>query len=181
MPIAISAAFWPTTPPPMTITLPAATPGHAAEQQAAAAERLLEHERAGLRRDLARDLAHRRQQRQAPARVLDGLVGDAGRAGLDQPARQLGVGREVQVGEEHVARLAAARPRGLRLLDLDDHVGLGEDASASGTIVRALRDVVVVGDRRPSPAPRLHEHLVAVVGQLAHARRGSARRGTRRS
>ena len=52
----------------MTMTLPAATPGHAAEQQAAAAERLLEHERAGLRGDLARDLAHRRQQRQPPAR-----------------------------------------------------------------------------------------------------------------
>ena len=40
--------------------------GHAAEQQPAAAERLLQHERAGLRGDLARDLAHRRQQRQPP-------------------------------------------------------------------------------------------------------------------
>ena len=27
MPTAMSAAFWPTTPPPMTMTLPAATPG----------------------------------------------------------------------------------------------------------------------------------------------------------
>ena len=42
---------------------------HAAEQQPAAAERLLEHERARLGGDLARDLAHRRQQRQPAARV----------------------------------------------------------------------------------------------------------------
>ena len=41
---------------------------NAAEQDAAAAERLLEHERAGLRGDLAGDLAHRREQRQAARR-----------------------------------------------------------------------------------------------------------------
>ena len=55
-------------------------PGDAAEQDAPAAERLLEEEGAGLGGDLARDLAHRREQRQAALRVLDGLVGDAGRA-----------------------------------------------------------------------------------------------------
>ena len=43
-------------------------PGDAAEQEPAPAERALEHERAGLGRDLARDLAHRREQRQAAAR-----------------------------------------------------------------------------------------------------------------
>ena len=38
--------------------------GHAAEQQPAAAERLLEEVGAGLRREPARDLRHRREQRQ---------------------------------------------------------------------------------------------------------------------
>ena len=66
MPIAMKAAFMPTTPPPMTITFAGRHAGHAAEQDPAAAERLLEHERARLRGDLARDLAHRRQQRQPP-------------------------------------------------------------------------------------------------------------------
>ena len=101
----------PTTPPPMTITLRRRHARHAAEQDPAAAERLLEHERARLRGDLARDLAHRREQRQPAARVLDRLVGDARRARVDQPLRQLGVGREVQVGEQRVARL---EPRDLR-------------------------------------------------------------------
>ena len=54
----------------------------AAEQDPAAAERALEHERAGLGRDLAGDLRHRRQQRQPAVAVLDGLVGDAGRAAI---------------------------------------------------------------------------------------------------
>ena len=173
MPIAISAAFWPTTPPPMTMTLPAATPGHAAQQQPAAAERLLEHEGARLRGDLARHLAHRRQQRQPPAGVLDRLVGDARRARRDQAPRQLGVGRQVQVGEERVARLQPRDLLGLGLLDLDDQVGLAEDRVGVGQDLRALRDVVA---RRliaePSPAPGLHDDLVAAVGELAHARRG---------
>ena len=82
MPIAMKAAFMPTTPPPITITFAAAHAGHAAEQDAAAAQRLLEHERARLGRDLARDLAHRGEQRQPPVRVLDRLVGDAGGARL---------------------------------------------------------------------------------------------------
>jgi hypothetical protein len=43
----------------MTMMRPAA----ATEQDAAAAYRLLEHKGARLRRDLGRDLAHRRQQR----------------------------------------------------------------------------------------------------------------------
>jgi hypothetical protein len=77
MPMAISAAARPTTPPPITTTLPAATPGDAAEQQAPAAERLLQDERAGLRGDLSRDLAHRGQQREPAVAVHDGLVGDA--------------------------------------------------------------------------------------------------------
>ena len=100
----------PTTPPPMIITVAAAHAGHAAEQDAAAADRLLEHEGPGLRGDLAGDLAHRRQQRQPAVRVLDGLVGDAGRARVAQARASSGVRREVQVGEEHLARRAAARP-----------------------------------------------------------------------
>src|SRR5262249_25257276 len=39
-------------------------PRHAAQQQAAAAERFLEEVRAGLRREPSRDFAHWREQRQ---------------------------------------------------------------------------------------------------------------------
>ena len=68
MPIAMKAAFMPTTPPPITMHVRRRHTGHAAEQDAAAAERLLEHERAGLRGDLAGHLRHRREQRQPAVR-----------------------------------------------------------------------------------------------------------------
>ena len=172
MPTAMNAAFRPTTPPPMIMTVAGATPGTPPSRMPAAAERLLEHERARLGRDLARHLAHRREQRQPAALVLDRLVRDAGRAGLDQRARQLGVGRQVQVREE---RVLGPQPRdllGQRLLDLDDHLGLGETASASGDDPRALRLVVGVADGAALAGAGLDEDLVADVGQVAHARGG---------
>ena len=72
----------------------------AAEQQTAPAERLLEEVRAGLRREAAGDLAHRREQRQPPVVGLDRLVGDGRDAALDERARQRLVGGDVQVREE---------------------------------------------------------------------------------
>ena len=80
---------------------------HATEQDAAAAEWLLEDERSGLGGDLARNLGHRREQRQPAARVLDGLIGDARRPRLDQPLGQGGFRGQVEVREQRVARLEA--------------------------------------------------------------------------
>ena len=141
----------------------------AAEQDAAAAEGLLEHEGSGLRRDLARDLGHRRQQRQAAVAVLDRLIGDAGRAGLGQPVGELDVGGEVQVGEEQVARLEHRDLDRLRLLDLDDHLGLSEHGRRVRQDRRALLDVGLVGDRRTQARALLNEHVVPGVDELAHA------------
>src|ERR1700742_1650592 len=70
IPIAMKAAFMPTTPPPITITLAAA------DQHPPPPLRLLQHVGARLGGDLPRHLAHRRQQRQPAGRVLDRLVGD---------------------------------------------------------------------------------------------------------
>ena len=136
IPIAMKAAFMPTAPPPITITLRGGDPGHAAEQHAAAAERLLEVEGAGLGRELAGDLAHRRQQRQPALLVLDGLVGDAGRARTSRSAsRQLGVRGEVEIGEERSGPGAASPTSGvcgsltLRIISASP-----KTASASGRI-----------------------------------------------
>ena len=112
-PTAISMAFSPTTPPPMTTTSPEWTPGHAAQQDAGAALRALERMGAGLDRHASGHLRHRGQQREPAALVGDGLVGDAGRAAGDEVAGLVGVGREVEVGEQHLARVAggpAPRP-----------------------------------------------------------------------
>ena len=116
--------------------------GHAAEQQPAPAERLLEEVRAGLRREPARDLRHRREQRQRAVRQLDGLVGDGRDARVDERPRERLVGRDVQVREE---RQPFAQPRVLgrdRLLDLQQQVGRlphlvdAGDARADALVVR---------------------------------------------
>ena len=52
--------------------------GNAAEEDPAAAVGLLERPGTHLRREAARDLAHRRQQRQTAVVGLDRLVGDPG-------------------------------------------------------------------------------------------------------
>ena len=100
MPSAISAALVPDTPAPRTSTSAGGTPGHAADQDAAPAIGLLEAVGADLRRHAAGDLRHRRQQRQRAVRARHRLVRDRRDAGRDQVLRLLGVGREMQIGEQ---------------------------------------------------------------------------------
>ena len=71
------------------------------EENAAAAERLLEEVRRGLRREPSRDLAHRGEQRQAAVLGLDRLVRDRGDSAVRERARQRLVGGDVEVREEH--------------------------------------------------------------------------------
>jgi hypothetical protein len=97
-------------------------PGHAAEQQPTAAERLLEEVRAGLRRKPACDLAHRCEQRQCAGIRLHRLVRDGRDATLEEGARQRLVGGDVKVGEEDEALAEPAVLRLDRLLHLEEQV-----------------------------------------------------------
>ena len=106
-----------------------------------------------------------------PARVLDGLIRDARRARGHQPARQLGLGGEVQVGEQ---RLPLAQQRDLLrlgLLDLQHQLGLARTPPrASGTMrapcARNCSSLIAL----PSPAPACTSTSCPRVAQLAHAR-----------
>ena len=140
----------------------------AAEQDAPAAVRLLERPGAHLRREPARDLAHRREQRQMARRRLDRLVRDAGDARVDERARQGLVRGDVQVREQ---RQVFAEPAVLlrdRLLHLEQelcrapHLVDGRDA-------RADRDVGVVGEARPDAGVLLDGDLVAALNELERA------------
>jgi hypothetical protein len=104
--------------------------GDAAEQDTHAAMRLLEAIGAGLDRQAARDFRHRRQQGQTAARLGDRFIGDADRATLDQIGTLRRIGSEVQVGVENLPLAQHRALAGLRLLDLDDHLGAGEDLPA---------------------------------------------------
>ena len=118
--------------------------GHAAEQHAAPALLHLQAMRAGLDRHAAGDLAHGRQQRQAAARARHRLVGDGRDARGHQGLGLLGVGGEVQVGEERLALAQHGAFGGLRLLHLDDQVGGGEHLGGRGQHLGAGALVVLV-------------------------------------
>ena len=103
IPRAILAASVPETPPPMMRTLRRGRAGDAAEEDARPARRALQVVGGGLHGHPARDLAHRREQRQLAVGGLHGLVRDRVDAPLEQELGEPAVGGEVQVGEQLLA------------------------------------------------------------------------------
>ena len=143
---------------------------HAAEQQAAAAERLLEEVRARLRGQPARHLRHRREQRQRPP-DLDRLVRDRGDPARDQRARQRLVGRDVQVREEDQA---LAQPRGTRTRSAPSPSARApsvSQTSSTDTIRAPTRSYASSGNAEPTPAPVSIDDLVPGADQLERAGR----------
>src|SRR4051795_13764198 len=179
MPRAMMAALTPTTPPPMIATLPARTPGtppssrprppsgfssmNAPAWVAILPATSLIGASSGSRPRAPSTLSYAAPAPPASPRprasVLGRRVGAAGRPRLAQPGRELGVRREVQVGEQRVARLEHRDLGRLRLLDLDDHVRVGEDGGGVGEDARSLLDVVGVGDRRSLAGAGLDDDL----------------------
>src|SRR5579883_1210851 len=145
--------------------------GDAAQEDTEAALLLFETMRADLDRHAAGDLAHRRQERQPTARIGDRLVSDAGGARAKQPFGLAPIGGEMEIGEEHLARPEAGDLGRLRLLDLDDHVGAGEDlfGGPGDTGACPLIGGIVEADARPRAG--LDDDPVPVMDELAHASR----------
>ena len=150
---------------------------HAAEQDPAAAVRLLERPGAHLRREPARDLAHRREQRQPAVGGLDRLVGDRGDPRVDERARQRLVRGDVEVREE---RQPLAEPRVLgrdRLLHLEQELGRGPDL-LDRREPRPDRRVRLVGERPTRSRAASRRRPRGRAGRARARRRASARRGT---
>ncbi len=164
----------PTTPPPRIDDLRGIHAGHAAQQHAEPAVRLLEVVRAGLHGHPARDLRHRRQQRQSPRGRRHGLVGDADGAARDEILRLVRIGREMQVGEQDLPVAQHLALDRLRLLHLDDHVGGGEHLGRGSGDFRARLAVRVVVHSDALTGVVLDDHLVAVRHRFAHAARHEA-------
>ena len=136
--------------------------GHAAEEDAAAAVVLLEMSGAGLDGQLAGDLAHREEQRVSAARQLHRLEGDTADVGLEHALREiLRIGRgQMQIRVQDLARLEQRPLLRKRLLDLVDHVCLGEHVFDVGEL-GAGRLVLFVAEARTDTCAGLDDHLVA--------------------
>ena len=146
----------------------------AAHQHPTATAGLEQRGRAHLGSETAGDLAHGVQQRQGAVGALHRLVRDGGRPRINQCLRQLRLGGQVQIGEQHLVGAQAAVLLGDRLLDLDDHLGLAPDLVSGLHDAGALGGVLLVGDRRAHAGSGLHEHLVAAAGEFPDADGGHA-------
>lgn len=126
----------------------------------------------GLSPDLGRQatghLRHRCEQRQGMVGQLNGLVGKTGHLPLQQCLRTVAPGRQVKVGEQHLARPHAVELLLNGLLDLQDQLGTCPHVVRGGQHLGASRQEVLIGDRRAQPRARLDEHLVTVPDQLLH-------------
>ena len=87
--------------------------------------------------------------------------------------------REVEVGEEELAVLEPLEVGLDRLLDLHDHVGRVVDRVGVGKDLRAGGVVLLVGEAAAVAGALLHEHFVAVGGEVARAGRASCPRDIR--
>jgi hypothetical protein len=154
--------------------MPGLHAGHAAEQQAAPAVGFLKVGGAGLHRHAPGHFAHRRQQGQTAARAGDGLVGDADGTGLDQRLRLLGVRRQVQVGVEDLPGAQHRALHGLRFLDFHDHLGARKDLGGCGHHLGTGGHVLRIGQVDRGTCIVLHQHLMAMGRELAHAGRRQA-------
>ena len=143
---------------------------HPAEQHAASTVGLLQTARPHLHGHPPRHLAHRREKRKRPVRSGHRLVGDGAGARVAERTRLGGVGREMEIGEQHLAGPQHRALLGLRLLHLDDQVGLREDRSRPVGDPRAGALVVRVRESDSGTGLGLDEHLVARCHQLPNSR-----------
>ncbi len=148
--------------------------GNAAHEHAAPAERLLQVLSAHDGCHAPGDLGHRRQERERAIGELDGLVRDANGLRAHQPHGLLVVRGEMQVGVEDLPRPEHLYLDRLRLLDLDDHLGLGEDVRRGVDELGPDPLVLGIGERRTDTGALLDKDGVAVVYELASRTRREA-------
>ena len=85
--------------------------------------------------------------------------------------RELGLGRQVQVGEQGLPGAQHVDLARLGLLDLQHELGFPEHRAGVGHDPRALGGELRVVHRATLAGAGLHQHLVTARAQLAHARR----------
>src|SRR5213594_4210748 len=170
-PTAVLAALSPAVPGPEDHDVARRDARHARQEDTAAAVRPAEIEGPLLDGEAARNLAHRREQWEAPVGALDRLVRDRDGARVAERAGQLGRRRQVEVREEDLAGPEALAFRGQRLLHLEHQLGALPDVVHRDQL-GTDRGVLVVADPAPRAGAALDQHPVRRLGQGTRAGRG---------
>ena len=112
------------------------------------------------------DFAHRRQQRQAAVFQLHGFVGNGSGAGLQQGLSHLGIGGQVQVGEQHHVVPQEAEFLALRLLHL--HHQMGAPGVLTAHQLGSGCGEGLIADAGSRPGPGLDPHLQPLADQFPY-------------
>ena len=148
--------------------------GYTTQEHAVAALRLFEVMGPRLNRHPSRHFAHRCEQGQSPFRAGNGLVGNGSSARSQQQFGLLGVGCEMQVSEQQLSRTQHVTLIGLRLLDLNHHVGACKNLLGTGNDMGARRLVIGITETNARAPVVLHPYLMAMTDQLTDPGRGHA-------
>src|SRR5262249_45600039 len=97
-------------------------PWSAAQKDAAASRACLQTPGPRLNCQPARNLAHRRKQRQTPVFQLDGFVAKRADATCQQGSREPFLRRQMKISEQNLAWLQMLEFGRLRLFDLQNHI-----------------------------------------------------------
>ena len=173
-PTAIWVALAPTTPPPMTTTFAGSTPGTPPSRMPRPPCSRSRQWAPAWIGHAPGDLGHGGEQGQSAAGRRHGLVGDADGAAGDQVLGLLGVGGQVQVGEQDLPLAQAFALLGLGFLDLDDHLGALEDLGGIvGDLGTGAAVFVLVGADTGARA-LFDDHVMAVGDHFVHTVGGQA-------
>ena len=104
--------------------------GHAAQQNTAPPIGFLQGPSAHLRGQPAGHLGHRCKQRQSAARIGYGFKGNGSTAAGQKIMGLIGIGGQMQIGEQKLPFAQHFALSGLRLFDFDDHFTLGKNLSS---------------------------------------------------
>ncbi len=127
--------------------------------------------RADLNGHAARNFAHRGETGQASVWELNRLVGDSDHAVVHKSLRELRLRSEVKVRDQDLASLEERVLLRQRLLHLDDHIRLLEDAPMVIKDFSACFTVLLVSDSAPKACARLDQDPVAALCKLFDAGR----------
>jgi hypothetical protein len=127
-----------------------------------------------MRRHASGNFGHRRQQRQGAIGSGHGLIGDRGDAGRQQIFSLCAVGRQVQIGEQHLAAMQFLALDGERLFDLYDQFGAAENSIGISHDLGAGGAIIGIGQSGARAGVGLHDNLMALVAKFAHRRRYEA-------
>lgn len=126
--------------------------------------------RADLHRHAPRDFAHGREQRQPATFVGHGFIGEGDAAAGQKRLGQRRLGRQMQIGEQDLP-LADQRELGrLRLLDLEDQLGLLPHRGGGGGDLRPGGDITGIANADAGTRAGLDQELMPMVRKLAHYR-----------